>query len=109
MGTPVGPAVAFSWVSLAPNDWISLIIRVHVWVDVHRGCAVAAYVEELAGPGVVVALWGFGWWAFRHDCCKNLGQSDLYRGQQSFFFGVRGSRGASKTYLFVRVQLETVE
>ena len=109
IGTPVCLVVASFWVSLTPDDWILLIIRVRVWVGVHRGCAVAAYVEELAGPGVVAALWGLGRWAFRHDCCKDLGQWDLYCGQQRFFFDVRGSRGASKIYLFVKVQLEAVE
>ena len=46
---------------------------------------------------------------FDMTAARIWGQSDLYRGQQSFSFGVRGSRGASKTYLVVKVQLETVE
>ena len=99
IGTPVGLVVASSWVFLTPDDRILLIIRVRVWVGVHRGCAVAAYVEELAGPGVVAALCGLDWWAFRHDCCQELGRLDLYRGQQSFF-DVRGSRERAR-YTFL--------
>ena len=62
----VGLAVAFACVCIMLDDWILLIIRVCVWVGVHRGCAVAACVEGLTGPGDIDGLWGFSWWLFGH-------------------------------------------